>query len=132
MKINIKAGDEIRIIKKESLFYNKILTVSHVDSNGFIFVNKMFGLPCLPLVYTSQDIEPIDTDNKNKFEPGDTVNVIKATSRQKGKHGKIVRIKYTKTDTLYVVQFKHAYKRTYKAWEIQAVDDHNHQNCRCK
>lgn len=135
MKTNIKAGDIVRITRKESLFYNQTFTVSYVDNNGFIFINKTSGLP---LIYTLQDVEPIyndtniNTDNKNKFELGQIVNVVKATSRQKGKHGKIVHIKCTKEGMLYIVEFKHTYKRTYKAWEIQATDDHHHQNCRCK
>ena len=71
-------------------------------------------------------------DNKNKFEPGQVIKVIKATSRQKGKYGEIVRIKYNKRNTLYIVEFETGYKRTYTAWEIQAVDNTDHQTCRCR
>ena len=31
-----------------------------------------------------------------------------------------------------IVEFETGYKRTYKAWEIQAVDNTGHQNCRCR
>ena len=128
MKNIIKIGNKIRVIKKESLFYNQILTVCDA-AHDLIFVRKPSGLP---LIYTQKDVELVYDDNKNKFEPGQVIKVIKATSRQKGKYGKIVRIKYNKRNTLYIVEFETGYKRTYTAWEIQAVDNTDHQTCRCR
>ena len=128
MKNIIKIGDKVRVIKKESLFYNQTLTVCDVAHDS-IFVRKPSGLP---LIYTQKDVELVYNDNKNKFEPGQVIKVIKATSRQKGKYGKIVHIKYNKQNTLYIVEFETGYKRTYKAWEIQAVNSTGPQTCRCR
>ena len=129
MKNIIKIGDKVRVIKKESLFYNQTLTVCD-GAHDLIFVGSK--LLSLPLIYTQKDVELVYNDNKNKFEPGQVIKVIKATSRQKGKYGKIVHIKYNKQNTLYIVEFETGYKRTYKAWEIQAVNSTGPQTCRCR